>query len=143
MILRLTENELINVIRKVLSEQMDTLGVSDKQGFGEKPSSGIFNYSGVEFFACQKSPCKFCAKYKDEVTKYKISVTSLPYTGEICLKKTYKDDETNKFMIIDNTEKEFELSPSSLMEVAKKVKENSKQIVAKQSLVTVTLNKVA
>jgi hypothetical protein len=141
MILRLTENELINVIRKVLSEQMDTLGVSDKQGFGEKPSSGIFNYSGVEFFACQKSPCKFCAKYNDEVTKYKISVKSTFYSGPICLEKT--DEDGGKFMIKDNTGKKFELSTSSLNKVAQKVKENSKQIVASQSLVTVTLNKTA
>lgn len=141
MIVRLTESELINVVRKVLSEQIDTLGLSDKQGFGEKPSSGIFDYSGVEFFACQKAKCKFCAKYNDEVTKYNIRVKSAFYSGPICLEKAYKDG--GEFMIKDNTGKTFELSTSSLNKVAQKVKENSKQIVASQSLVTVTLNKTA
>lgn len=117
-IVRLTENDLTRIVRKVLKEEVSYYGVTIT------PSN---NGKGHLIF-----------KSKDKKETYKVMVDTMFYDGPVSVKSIWKD-KNGVIKVLDNTGKKFSVDKTNIMDLIKQFNTNKSKLIASSSGVDLSL----
>jgi hypothetical protein len=120
-IVRLTENDLTRIVKRVLKESISYYGVSIT------PSN---NGKGHLVF-----------KSKDKQETYKIMVDTMLYDGPISVKSIWKD-KNGDIKVLDNTGKKFPIDKTNIIDLIKQFNDNKSELTVSSSGVDLSLVRV-
>jgi hypothetical protein len=120
-IVRLTENDLTRIVKRVLKESI--------------------SYNGVSITPSNNGKGHLIFKSKDKEETYKIMVDTLFYEGPISVKSIWKDKNGN-IKVLDNTKKTFSIEKTNILDLIKQFNDNKSELTASSSGVDLSLVRV-
>ena len=128
-IVRLTENDLTRIVKRVLKEETTS-----------SPSNSISFY-GVTITPSNDGKGNLIFKTKDKQVVFKVMVDTMFYDGKVAVDKIWKD-ETGKIKLKDNTGKEFNIGKTNIIDLVKQFNENKTKLTASDMGVDLSMVRV-
>ena len=128
-IVRLTENDLTRIVKRVLNEETTS------------SSSNSISFYGVTITPSNDGKGNLIFKTNDKQVVYKVMVDTMFYDGKVAVDKIWKD-ETGKIKLKDNTGKVFNIGKSNIIDLVKQFNENKTKLTASDMGVDLSMVRV-
>lgn len=128
-IVRLTENDLTRIVKRVLNEETTS------------SSSNSISFYGVTITPSNDGKGNLIFKTKDKQVVFKVMVDTMFYDGKVAVDKIWKD-ETGKIKLKDNTGKEFNIGKTNVIDLVKQFNENKTKLTASDMGVDLSMVRV-
>ena len=120
-IVRLTENDLTRIVKKVLKEEV--------------------SYGDVTIIPSNNGKGHLIFKTKDKQETYKVMVDTMFYDGQISVKSIWKDKNGN-IKVLDNTGKKFPVDKTNITDLINQFNVNKTKLTTSSSVVDLSLIRV-
>jgi len=120
-IVRLTENDLTRIVKRVLKEEVS---------YGDVTIRPTKNGKGHLIF-----------KTKDKEETYKVMAKTFGWSGAISVKSIWEDEKGN-IKVLDNVDKTFPVKKTNIMDLIKQFNGNKTKLTTSSSVVDLSLIRV-
>ncbi len=140
-IIKLTESDLIKIVKRVISES------SNKSVISESISVGGAQISVVPINWKDPKVGKYSGQlkvvYAGKTRYYKLTVDTAFYDGAVLIDKLWSNSNGKGYTVKDSTGKTFEVKTPQMNSIVKQIKEDIKNFTIQSSLADLTLDRSA
>ena len=130
-IVRLTESDLVKIVKRVINETNDSRNEMSKE-FGVV-------FDGVTIIP-EKGTGHLIFKSINDKKEFKVTVNTMFYDGNVAVTKIFKSGDGLK--ITDNTGKSFSVEKTNILDLVKQFKLRKPKLTASNSVVDLSLIRV-
>jgi hypothetical protein len=140
-IIKLTESDLVNIVKRVISETTKKTVITESINVGGAEISVVpINWKDPKV---GKYSGQIKVVYAGKVRYYKLTVDTAFYDGAVLIQKLWTNSGGDGYTVKDSTGKTFNIKDEQMNSIVKKVKEDNQNFTVQSSLVDLTLNRTA